>query len=219
MRAWTFTTRGPPTSVLTLRDDLPRPTQDKLGPDDVLVKVSHVAVFQGFATLMNIFPHFNANPWIPESSFSGMIEAVGSQVHQWKAGDAIFGSPNPKHYTKSTGKYNGMLAEYAIVPASQVVRKPENISFKAAAGLAPDGCTTLQFCEKAQLKRGDKVLVTAASGGLGSIVVQIVRTIVGSEGTIVGTCSAANADLVKSLGVDEVCFQFSCIDKALNRYD
>jgi NADPH:quinone reductase-like Zn-dependent oxidoreductase len=204
MRAWTFTCRGTPSSVLILRDDLRRPTPEQLGAQDILVKVSHVAVFQGFAAIMNIAPHFNSKIWIPESNFSGVIEAVGSDVDRLKVGDAVFGCPDPKKYLQRGTKYNGVMAEYAIVPASQAVKKPDNISFDAAAGLAGNGCTALQFCEKAGIKKGDRVLITAASGGLGSIAVQIVRTFVGDAGTIIGVCSAANAELVRSLGADEV---------------
>ena len=204
MRAWTFTTRGPPSEVLKLRGDFPRPTPEQLAAHDVLIKVSHVAVFQPFALLLSILPHLNSNPWIPESFFSGVVEAVGSGVKDLSPGQAVFGSPDPKAYLRGGTKYNGMLAEYAIVPAAQVVKKPENISFDAAVGLALDGCTALQFCDKLRLEKGDKILITGASGGLGTITVQIARIIVGKEGTIVAICSAANAELVKNLGVDEV---------------
>ncbi len=205
MRAWTFTRRGTPQSVLQLRDDLPKPTPSMLAPHDVLVKVSHVAVFQGFAAIMGIIPHINSYPWIPECNFSGVLEAIGSDIHHLKGGDAVFGCPDPKVYTRRGTKYNGMMAEYAIVPADQVVKKPENISFAAAAGLTGDGCTALQFVQKAKVRKGDRVLIIGASGGLGSIVLQIVKEIVGKEGAVVGVCSGANAELVKGLGADEVC--------------
>lgn len=204
MRAWIFTVRGPPSAVLKLRDDFPRPTPDLLEPDEILVKVSHVAIFQGFAAIMAILPHFNSNPWIPATDFSGVVEAVGSKVQNVKAGDAVFGSPDPKTLNNWGSRYNGMLAEYAILPSNQVVRKPDNISFEAACTLAGDGCTAVQFCEITNLKKGDRVLITAASGALGSLTAQVVRGIVGSEGTIVGTCSAANEELVKGVGADEV---------------
>ncbi|KIW74038.1 hypothetical protein PV04_02106 [Phialophora macrospora] len=153
---------------------------------------------------MNMVPHFNSKFWIPESNFSGVIEAVGSDVDRFKVGDAVFGCPDPKKYLQRGTQYNGVMAEYAILPANQAVKKPDNISFDAAAGLAGNGCTALQFCEKAGIKKGDRVLVTAASGGLGSIAVQIVRTFVGESGSVIGVCSAANAELVRSLGADEV---------------
>ncbi|KIW14101.1 hypothetical protein PV08_06882 [Exophiala spinifera] len=204
MRGWIFTSRGRPSQVLKLRDDLRKPTTEMLGPNDALVKISCVSAFQGFAALMGIIPHFNDNPWIPGSDFSGVIEAVGSDVRHLKAGDAVFGSPNPRDYLKGGEKYNGVLVEYAVIPADQVVRKPANISFEEASGVAGNGCTALQFCELAGLKQGDRVLITAGSSGLGSTTIQIVRSFVGKEGTIVSTCSAANIELVKGLGADEV---------------
>lgn len=204
MRGWTFTTRGPPSAVLRLRSDLPKPTAAQLLTDEVIVKVSHVAIDQGVAVLMGLVPHLNSKPWIPGLDFSGVIDAVGSSVTHVRPGDMVFGSPNPKANPLWGRKYNGMIVEYAVLPAGHVIRKPPNISIEAASTLACNGCTAVQFTELAAMKRGDRVLITGASGGLGTLMIQAVRAVVGDEGTIVGTCSAANEEFVKKLGANEV---------------
>ncbi len=204
MRGWVFTARGPPAAVLKLRDDLPRPTAADLRADEVLVKVSHVGLFLGFALMMALIPHVNSKPWIPAHDFSGVVEATGAKVTNVRAGDPVFGGPDPKVFMRWGSRYNGVLVEYAILPAAQVVRKPDNISFAAAATLPGNGCTAVQFVEKTGMKKGDRVLITAASGGLGTLMVQVARAVVGKEGSVVGTCSAPNEEMVKKLGADEV---------------
>ena len=202
MRAWTFTRRGTPSEVLQLQD-LPRPQTSDLQPDEVLVKVTHVGMFQGFAAIMAIVPHLNSNPWIPGSDFSGFIISTGSLVTHVKAGDAVFGSPNPKLYF-SDKRHNGLLTEYAILPSTAVVKKPESISLKSAAGIGGNGSTAMQFSEKAKLGEGMKVLITGASGSTGSLTLQAARARVGKQGSIWVTCSVRNAQMVRDLGADEV---------------
>src|SRR6185437_10958164 len=109
MRAWTFTTRGPPPAVLQLRDDLPKPTPAQLHSDEVIIIVSHVAIEQGLAILMSLVPHINSKPWIPGQDFSGIVESVGSGVTHLRPGDPVFGSGDPKGWVKWGSRYNGLL--------------------------------------------------------------------------------------------------------------
>lgn len=203
MRGWTFTTRGTPSDALNLRTDLPRPDTSDLQPHEVLVRITHVGIFQGFAALMGILPHFTNNPWIPASDFAGLILATGSSVKHVVSGDAVFGSPDPKRYLRDS-RYNGVLVEYAILPATAVVKKPAGISFASAAGLGGNGCTAVQFCAIAGMRKGQKVLVTGASGSTGSLTLQVAKAVVGKEGSVWGTCSGVNEELVKGLGADGV---------------
>lgn len=201
MRAWTYTSRGLPEDVLQL-STFPTTDLSSLLTDEVLIKISHVGIPQVAAVLMDILPHFTSKPWIACQDFSGTIIATGSSINHVAPGDLVFGSPDPKRFF--TGKYNGVLVEYAILPGTAVVKKPENITLASAAGIAGPGCPAIQFCELVGLKEGDSVLVTGASGGTGSLTVQIARKFVGKRGKVVGTCSAVNAELVRGLGVDEV---------------
>ena len=149
--------------------------------------------------MMTFFPHFNNKPWIAESSYSGTVVARGDQVSHVAVDDDVFGG----FAADVLIKYNGVLADYIILPDHVVARKPRNISLENIAGMGAGGITAMQFAEITKLKRGDRVLITGASGGTGTLVVQTARDAVGDEGLVVGTCSAANEQLVKDLGVHE----------------
>lgn len=199
MRSWVFRSQGSPPQVLKL-EDIPQPTAASLGPRDVLVKVNYAALFQGMATLMTQIPHLTSKPWIAENNFSGVILSTGNRVQHVNTEDEVFGSFGVDVLLK----YNGVLAEYIILPADAVVRKPRNISLEGAGGIGACGVTAMQFMEVTNLNRGGRVLIVGASGGTGSLVVQAARATVGDEGHVVGICSGANEELVKDLGANEV---------------
>lgn len=98
----------------------------------------------------------------------------------------------------------GTLAEYIEVPASKVVVKPKSIEARDAAGaLGVAGQTAWIVLKEAGVKEGDCVLVNGASGGVGSVLVQVAR----AKGCIVyGVCSEANREFVMGLGAKEVSF-------------
>jgi NADPH:quinone reductase-like Zn-dependent oxidoreductase len=127
---------------------------------------------------------------IPGSDFSGTVEAVGTNVTEFKPGDEVF------------GVRAGALAEYICVTASRaVVLKPGNVSFEQAASI-PTALVALQgLRDTARVKAGQKVLINGASGGVGTFAVQIAKAF-GAE--VTGVCSTHNVDLVKSLGADHV---------------
>jgi reticulon-4-interacting protein 1, mitochondrial len=204
MRAWTYSRAGPPSAVLTLSSNIKTPTLTS--PTDVLVRISHAALNPGSSVIMHFCPFFfRAKPAIPELDFSGTL--ISS--HSWPAlasrdlvpGISVFGSVNVPSHVK-TGA--GTLAEYIVVPATSVVRKPSNATMEEAAGLAIAGCTALLLIEKATLKRGDSVLINGASGGVGTLAVQLAKEMVGESGKVVALCSGRNASAVKDLGADEV---------------
>ena len=93
----------------------------------------------------------------------------------------------------------GCHAEYKCMKEDgPIAIKPENLSFEEAAGLSFGGATALHFLKKADLQRGEKVLITGASGGVGSAMVQIAAKHFGAD--VTGVCSTPNLELVKSLG-------------------
>jgi len=126
----------------------------------------------------------------PGSDFAGIVEAVGKNVTEFKAGDEVF------------GVRAGCLAEYICVTANRaVVSKPGSVSFEQAAAI-PTALVALQgLRDTARLRPGQKVLINGASGGVGTFAVQIAKAF-GAEVTCV--CSTHNVDLVKSLGADHV---------------
>jgi NADPH:quinone reductase-like Zn-dependent oxidoreductase len=128
------------------------------------------------------------------TELAGVVEAVGAGVTRFKAGDEVFAFPG--------GKF-GCHAEYRTMPEDGLIAmKPKNLSFDEAASLAFGGTTALPLLrDKAKIKRGDKVLVVGASGGVGTAAVQIAKHY-GAE--VTGVCSTANLDLVRAIGADRV---------------
>jgi NADPH:quinone reductase-like Zn-dependent oxidoreductase len=204
MRAWTHTRRGPPSFVLK-QAEIPVPELNNSA--SVLVRISHAALNPGSSILMHTIPFlFRSAAAVPETDFSGEIVSVGESIpedrkKEIQPGTAVFGSiPVPYHLRTGIGA----LAEYAVVDVSCVTAKPENATFAEASGLPIAGVTALQLMEHSGLKRGDKVLVNGASGGIGTFVVQMCRDVVGDSGLVVGICSGKNAEMVQELGADEV---------------
>lgn len=222
MKAWAYTARGTPNQVLKLRDDIPQPQISDLKPGDVLIKVSHVALFAPQVKIMIVTPHLNSNPRFPEFGFSGTVIAVTESASdgtetRFNPGDAVFGMLDPRQ----AKNYNGVLAEYIIMPQSNVLHRPSHIKPEQAVGLGGTGCTNIQFAEVSGLLkiersadgegerivsigRGKRVLVTAGSSGTGNVTVQLAKMLVGEKGRVVATCSERNAQAIKELGADEV---------------
>ena len=123
--------------------------------------------------------------------FAGVVEAVGRQVTRFKVGDEVFGGRN------------GALAEYIVVTADRAVaHKPANVTFEQAAAVAVAGLTALQAVrDRGQTRKGQRVLINGASGGVGTFAVQIARHL-GAD--VTGVCSTRNVSLVRSLGADHV---------------
>ena len=125
---------------------------------------------------------------------SGTIESVGKDVTRFKSGDEVFGF---------TGFAPGAWAEYKGMPADgPLFVKPANLSHEEAAALVDGASTALFFLQdKAQIQRGQRVLINGASGSIGTFAVQFAKHF-GAE--VTGVCSTANLALVKSLGADRV---------------
>jgi NADPH:quinone reductase-like Zn-dependent oxidoreductase len=126
----------------------------------------------------------------PGRDVAGQVEAVGSNVTQFKPGDAVF------------GLCGGAFAEYACTAESALVMKPDNVSFERAAAVPLAGLTAWQgLRNKGKIQPGQKVLINGASGGVGTFAVQIAK-LLGADVTAV--CSTRNADQARSIGADRV---------------
>jgi NADPH:quinone reductase-like Zn-dependent oxidoreductase len=125
---------------------------------------------------------------------AGIVEAIGSDVKRFQVGDAVLG------YTSLVRE--GTYAEYIAAKEAEVTAKPESLDFINAAALSVGALTSWQaIFDQAGLTAGQKILVHAASGGVGSMAVQLAKA---KGAYVIGTTSARNADFVKSLGADEV---------------
>lgn len=121
--------------------------------------------------------------------FSGVVEAVGSKVTDFKVGDEVYGGRS------------GAFAEYVNV-VNAIVRKPANISHEEAAAVPTAALTALQgLRDHGKIKPGDKVLINGAAGGVGTFAVQIAKAL-GAE--VTGVTSTKNVEMVRSLGADHV---------------
>lgn len=125
---------------------------------------------------------------------SGVVRAVGEGVTRWQVGDEVMSSPGPR----TPGTY----AELTVVNAQELGRKPKNLSHQEAASLPLAFLTAWQaLVDKSALKAGERVLIQAGAGGVGTLAIQIGKHLGAFVAT---TTSAANAELVKGLGADQV---------------
>ncbi len=138
------------------------------------------------------FGMFKPKNKIPGADFAGVVEAVGSGVHDFKAGDRVFG--------QSLG--GGSFAEYTAVEASLCAQMPDRVDFQTMAAVPIAGLTALQaLVTHGKLAKGERVLVNGSSGGVGHFVVQIGKAL---GGYVTAVCSERNKAFVQSLGADEV---------------
>jgi len=170
----------------------------EIGDGDVLVRV-HAAginigdwhVMRGMPKIMRpVFGLRRPKDRVPGTDIAGTVEAVGKDVKQFQPGDEVF------------GWCKGAFAEYACAGADDLLPKPADLTFEQAAALGGSAFTALQALrDHGKVQPGQKVLITGASGGVGTFAVQIAQSL-GAE--VTGVCSTRNIDMVKSIGADHV---------------
>lgn len=143
------------------------------------------------------------------ADIAGRVEAVGSQVKQFKPGDEVFGA----------AKHNcGGFAEYVCALENQLVLKPANVSSEEAAAVTMAALTALQgLRDEGRIRSGQTILIEGASGGVGTFAIQIAKSF-GAEVTAV--CSTTKLDIARSIGADHVIdYTKEDFTKSGKRYD
>lgn len=208
MKAIVYTAYGSP-DVLHLKE-VEKPTPKE---DEIRIKVFATPVNYGDITARN-FANIPAREfnmptplWLPSrlafgwnkpknsilgSELAGEVEAVGKAVTKFKKGDQVFAY---------IGMKMGANAEYLCMPEDGTVGlKPDNMSFEEAAAVPYGGIMALSLLRKANIQPGQKVLINGASGGIGSIAVQLAKSY-GAE--VTGVCGTPRLEYVRSLGADK----------------
>ncbi len=195
-----ITTRyGPPKDVLRLSEmEIPGPAEN-----EVLLRI--------YASSINALDSFTIRgplSFIPKlggllkpkhniagADFAGRVQSVGRDIKWFRPGDEVFGA-------SFTGKAMGGFAEFGCAREDSLAPKPLNLSFAEAAAVPVAAITALQgLRDQGRIKRGQKVLIDGASGGVGTFAVQIAKSF-GAEVTAV--CSPGNVDRAQAIGADHV---------------
>ena len=190
--------------------EMPEP---ELREDDVLVQVHAAGVNPLDSKIRNgefklLLPY--RLPLILGNEVAGVVLRVGSRVQRFKPGDEVYARPDKDRI--------GTFAELIAINEADVALKPKTLSMEEAASIPLVALTAWQaLVERAKLKRGDKVLIHAGSGGVGTIAIQLAKHL----GALVATTtSSSNVDFVKSLGADVVVdYKKDDFEKTLRDYD
>jgi NADPH:quinone reductase-like Zn-dependent oxidoreductase len=165
-------------------------------PSEVVVRVAAIGLNPVEAIVRaGYFPLIGQPPFILGWDISGVVETVVPGVTRFKVGDEVFGMP---FFPRAAAGY----AERVAAPSRQLVRKPDSLNHIQAAALPLAGLTAWQsLVDAAQVKKGQRVLIHGAGGGVGHLAVQIAR---GFGAHVLATVSEDKADFVRSLGAHEL---------------
>ncbi len=192
-------------------ETMDRPTP---GERQVLVRVSAASVDMGTWHLMTGMPYAirlmgfgvrSPKAKNPGRAVAGVVESVGPGVTEFSIGDEVYGS------------CDAAFSQYVAADTSRLAIKPASLTFEQAAALPISGGTALQAIEKGNLQAGQNVLILGASGGVGTIAVQLAKA---SGARVTAVCSTSKMDVVRGIGADAVIdYMRDDIAKSDVRYD
>jgi len=187
MRALRINDYGAPLQLDEVATPIPEPGQILV--ENYYTSMNGVDPGRGQGFLRQVFPlQF---PWTPGGDVAGRVAAVGEGVANLKVGDEVFG------YTREAGAY----AEFVPVNATSVAQRPSSIPRDVAASMALVGQTATQILELSKIKAGQTLLILGASGGVGSLAIQLAKNL---GANVIGTARESKAAALKRLGADEV---------------
>jgi NADPH:quinone reductase-like Zn-dependent oxidoreductase len=199
MKAIVHTAYGPADEVLKLRD-IPMPVP---GAGQVLVRVRAASmhpdvwhVMEGIPYVARLMGNGAIKPKIlvPGTDLAGVVESVGANVTQFRAGDEVFGES-----AKFAWQNGGAFAEYAAVPAKFLGIKPANVTFEQAAVVPTSGYIALANVHAIGALKGRNVLINGGGGCMGPLAIQFAK----AEGArVTGVDSAEKLELMRSVGAD-----------------
>lgn len=174
-------------------EDVPMPA---INDDDVLIKVEAASINPiDWKVRSGLRKDPNRHlPLILGWDVSGVIERLGKNVTDFQPGDQVYSRPDVTR--------NGAYAEYIAVRASEIALKPQSLEYSKAAAVPLAGITAWQgLFTHGKLQKGQKVLIQGASGGVGTLAVQLAKW---AGAYVIGTASAKNVEFLRQLGADEV---------------
>lgn len=186
-RAWLVERYGGPERLLLRERPDPAP-----GPGEVLVRTAAIGLnFADLFVRSGDYPRAPKPPFVPGMEISGTVEAVGAGVTDLSPGQPVVAVP-----------IFGGHAEKVVAKASHVFPLPDGVDLVEAAAVPVAFLTAWYACARAEVGKGDRVVVTAAAGGVGSALLQILREKGASALALVG--SEAKTALCRELGAAEV---------------
>jgi NADPH:quinone reductase-like Zn-dependent oxidoreductase len=166
------------------------------GPDEVLVRVRATSINPGEAKIRDGSLHARLPATFPSgqgSDIAGVVESVGDRVDAFAAGDKVIGWTDQR----------AAQAELAVVPRTQLTRKPAEVSFEVAGSLFVAGATGWAMVRAVGAAEGDTVIVAGAAGGVGGFAAQLARN---AGARVIGLAGDANHEFLRSLQITPVTY-------------
>lgn len=184
--------------------ELPRP---KVGPGSVLIRVKAAGVnpvdWKVMAGYLDPIMEVTF-PVIPGWDVAGVVEGVGFDTPEFKAGDEVYA------YGRRDSVHFGSFAEYIVLPAATVALKPAALSWEEAAALPLTGGTAQRALDALDLKPGQTLLIHNGSGGVGQTAIQLARV---AGVRVLATGSPKNHETLAALGAEPVSYGEGLVER------